>query len=210
MMPRNVIRVFSGLGLTVLAASFAQAGPVEFDFKDPKKVNSVAFFLDSTFEPFNGIATGVSGKITFDPASPSNTSGNITIETKSLVLANRGMQDTMLGAEWLDAKKNPKIEFTVKRVTDAKKASEMIHELTVVGDMTVRGVTRELSVAVKLTYLPNKLDERSSSMKGDLLMVRSNFTIKRKDFGIKPDASDKVVAEEIEIRVSVAGVNVKK
>jgi len=120
------------------------------------------------------------------------------------------MQDTLLGKDWLDVAKNPKIEFAIKKVTESKSEGGNIFDLTVVGDMTCKGVTKELTVPVKATYLAGKLSERSSKLTGDLLVLRAHFSMKRKDFGIKPDMTDKVVAEEIQLRVSIAGVNPKK
>ncbi len=196
--------------LPVLAAAPALAEPAEFDFKDPKGVNAVAFTLDSLLEPFTGVAAGITGKVKFDPANPQATTGAIAVATKSLYLDNKGMKETMYGPDWLDAQKNPNIEFTVKKVSDSKKTGDNVFEMTVVGDMTCKGVTKEITVPVKATYLPGKLSERSGKMNGDLLVLRSHFTIKRKDFGIKPDMTDKVVAEDIEIRVSIAGHHAKK
>jgi len=42
-------------------------------------------------------------------------------------------------------------------------------------------------------------------MKGDLLVIRSNFTIKRIDFGINPGAPQDKVSNEIELTLSIAG-----
>jgi len=202
-------RLFVVLAALVAAESVRAVG-TEFDFKDPKGVNSIAFILDSVVEPFTGVASGISGKVTFDPADPKATKGTITVETKSLHIENKGMKDTMHGPDWLDAAKNPKIEFTFKKVTDYKSAGDNVFDLTVVGDLTCKGVSKELTVPVKATLLPGKLNERSSKMTGDLLVLRANFAMKRKDFGIKPDMPDKVVAEEIQLRVSIAGVSPKK
>ncbi len=145
-----------------------------------------------------------------DPADPKATKGTITVETKSLHIENKGMKETLHGPDWLDVAKNPKIDFAIKKVTESKSAGDNVFDLTVVGDLTCKGVTKELIVPVKATYLPGKLGERSSKMTGDLLVLRANFVMKRKDFGIKPDMTDKVVAEEIQLRVSIAGVSPKK
>lgn len=197
--------VCSGLLILGMGASLAQAAATNFDFKDPKGVNSIVFMLDSTLEPIMGIASGISGTITFDPADPKATTGKITVPTKSLHTENKGMKDTMHDKDWLDAEKNPNIEFTIKKVTDAKSSEKDVHELTVVGDLTIKGITKEITVPVKATYLPGKLSERGGRAKGDLLVVRSNFSIKRADYKIKPEMDGKVVAEEIELRVSIAG-----
>ena len=206
---RRYSRLFVVLSAFVAGGSVRAAG-TEFDFKDPKGVNSIAFILDSLVEPFSGVASGISGKVTFDPADPKATKGTISVETKSLHIENKGMKDTLHGPDWLDVTKNPKIEFTFKKVTDYKSAGDNVFDLTVVGDLTCKGVTKELTVSVKATYLPDKLAKRSSKLTGDLLVLRADFVMKRKDFGIKPDMPGEVVAEDIQLRVSIAGVSPKK
>ena len=46
-------------------------------------------------------------------------------------------------------------------------------------------------------------------MKGDLLVIRSTFTVKRSDFGINPGAPQEKVTDEIELTLSVAGAAAK-
>ncbi len=50
------------LALTV-APGVSYPDPIQFDFKDPKKVNNVVFLLDAPLESINGTATGVSGTV---------------------------------------------------------------------------------------------------------------------------------------------------
>jgi polyisoprenoid-binding protein YceI len=181
------------------------AAAVSFDFKDPKSVNTIAFILDSTLEPILGVASGISGTVSFDPENPKAASGKIVVQAKSLHIENKGMQDTLHGADWLDVEKHPTIEFAFKKVTEARSPEKDVYELTVVGDLTCKGVTKEITVPVKATLLPGKLGERNRNTKGDLLVLRSNFVMKRTDFGIKPDITDKTVANDIELRVSIVG-----
>jgi polyisoprenoid-binding protein YceI len=194
----------SSIASLMIANSMAFAAATTFDFKDPKGVNTIAFILDSTLEPIVGVASGISGTVSFDPANPKATTGKITVQTKSLRTENKGMNDHMHGDEWLDAAKHPTIEFSIKKVTDAKTGEKDTHELTVVGDLTIKGVTKEVTAPVKVTHLPGRLSERTK-MKGDLLVVRSNFVIKRNDFNIQPEKDGKVVGSDIEVRVSIAG-----
>jgi hypothetical protein len=58
---------------------------------------------------------------------------------------------------------------------------------------------------VKLTYLKDKLGQRVPNMKGDLLVLRSTFIIKRSDFSINPSAPTDKVSDDIELTLSVAG-----
>ena len=58
---------------------------------------------------------------------------------------------------------------------------------------------------MKLTYLKDKLQQRVPGKKGDLLVVRSNFMIKRADFGINAGKFEDKVSNEIELNLSIAG-----
>ena len=64
---------FRRIGGGMIAAAVLLGGEIvrgddqEFDFKDSKRVNSLSFFLDSELEPIMGVASGISGKISYDP-----------------------------------------------------------------------------------------------------------------------------------------------
>jgi len=199
--------ILSLLSLAVLlGAASAAADAIEFDFKDPKGVNAMYFVLDSTLEPIMGLASGISGKVKFDPAKPEGMTGGIKVDAASLHIEHKGMKDHLRGPDWLDVEKYPNIDFAFKKVTDVKKGADSAVEMKVTGDFTCHGVTKEITIPVTANYLKGKLGERLRDKQGDLLVLRSNFSIKRKDFGIKPSMGNDVVAENIEIRVSIVGV----
>ena len=49
--------------------------------------------------------------------------------------------------------------------------------------MTIRNTTLKITVPVELTYLEGMLEKRNK-IPGDLLIVRSKFSVRRDDFGI--------------------------
>jgi len=183
------------------------AKPIEFDFADPKKVNSITFVLDSLLEPIMGLASGISGTVSYDPARPEATTGKITVTTESLHTENPGMKKTLQGADWLDAAAYPEISLTIKSVADVKQLGTEGTQMSVTGDFTCKGITKEITVPVIATYLKDKAGNRMRGAEGDLLVLRSKFSIKRSDFGIKKGMGSEVVAEEIELRVSIVGVS---
>ena len=78
----------------------------------------------------------------------------------------------------------------------------------VTGTLSIKGVARQITAPVKLTYLKDKLGARTNGqMQGDLLVIRANFTIKRSDFGINPKAPEDKVADTIELTLSIAGAS---
>lgn len=193
----------------VLPGITASAAPLTFDFKDPKGVNNVVFKLDAPLESINGTAAGVSGTITTDPANPANVKGRIVVDAASLQVPNPVMNEHLHGEKWIDSKTHPEIVFDLKEVTNVKREGDK-GTADVKGTLSLKGVTKEISVPVSVTYLPGKLRARGGDVDGDLLVVRSNFTINRSDFGIQPGQNTDKVAEQIELSLSIAGAAPKK
>lgn len=196
--------------LAVVAfASAAFAAPQSFDFKDPKGVNNAVFKLDAPLEAINGSANGISGTVEFDPAHPAATKGTIVIAAESLTVPNPMMKEHMHGNQWLDVAKFKEITFEAKSLSNVKTQGDNT-TADVAGSLTLHGVTKEITVPVKFTYLKDKLSQRIPKMEGDLLVIRSTFTIKRTDYGINPGAPTDKVTDEIELTLSIAGAAPKK
>jgi polyisoprenoid-binding protein YceI len=191
------------VGLTTLT-SVALAAPLSFDFKDPKGVNNAVFKLDAVLEATQGSANGVSGMVTFDPENPSATKGKILVTAASLHVPNPMMKEHLQGKDWMDVAKYPEITFEAKELKNVKVSSDTT-TADAVGTLTIKGVAKEITAPVKLTYLKDKLAQRVPNMKGDLLVIRTTFTIKRTDFGINPSAPEDKVSNDIELTLSIAG-----
>lgn len=203
-MKSTIITVITALGFAA-----ASAAPQTFDFKDPKGVNHAKFTLDAPLEAISGVANGVSGTLTVDTDKPEASSGTITVETKSLHVENPVMKEHMLGAEWLDAEKNPNITFKVKSLKDFK-MSDGKASATVVGTFSLKGVEKEIEAPATVTLLPGKLGDRTGGkMQGDLAVIRTSFTIKRSDYGINPKAPEDKVSDEITVTLAIAGASPK-
>ncbi len=190
---------FAAVAATSLASSQS------FDFKDPKGVNNAVFKLDAPLEAINGSANGISGTVTFDPENPAATKGKIVVSAESLHVPNPMMKGHMQGEQWMDVKKFPEISFDAKGLKNVKTAGDTT-TADAVGILTIKGVAKELTVPVRLTYLKDKLGARSNGqLQGDLLVIRANFEIQRGDFDINPGAPKDKVSETIELTLSIAG-----
>jgi len=187
-----------------LAASLT-AAPTSFDFKDPKGVNAVQFNLDSLLEPIIGTASGVSGQLSFDPAAPAATSGKILVAASSLKVPNSSMTDHLLGAGWIDAAAHPEISFELVKLDNVKTAGTTT-TADATGKFTLRGVTKDVTLPVKLTYLVDALEKRTKpGNKGDLLVVRGELIVLRSDYGIKPGQQEDKVSNEIKLTIALVG-----
>jgi len=187
-------------------AATAGAAPLAFDFKDPKGVNNVQFHLDAPLESISGQGTGLSGTVSFDSAAPEATTGRIVLAAASLTVGNPTMLEHLHSANWLDVAQFPEIVFEAKSVRGAVASGNSV-KAEATGVLTVKGVSREIVVPVTFTYLPGKLGARlgQPDLKGDLLVLRAQFSIKRSDFGIQAGQYTDKVSEEIQLTLSLAG-----
>jgi len=193
------------IALSSIALSLQAAEGLAFNFEDPKGVNTIRFNLDAPLETISGTTNGVTGTITFNPSAPESTSGSIVVDATSIKVPNPVMQDHIHSPGWIDSKKFGEITFEIKSVANVK-ASDKSVTADLTGTFTLHGVSKEITVPATFAHLPGKLADRSNGkMKGDLLVLRSKFSINRSDFGIKPGQNTDKVAEEIEISLALAG-----
>ena len=193
--------------LLLFSASFAVAafaGEETFDFKDPKGVNNVVFRTDAPLESINGTATNISGSVTFDPANPAGLKGRIVVAASSLRVPNNMMQGHLQGAQWLDVAKYPQITFETASVGNLKTEGDTT-TADVTGAFTLHGVSKQITVPVKIVFLKDKLKERLPTLNGDLLVIRAEFTVKRGDYGINKGAFEDKVSDDIKLSLAIAG-----
>jgi polyisoprenoid-binding protein YceI len=190
----------------VATALVSHAATQSFDFKDPKGVNNVQFKLDAPLESITGTATGIGGRVDFDLANPEATTGRITLDTRSLTVGNPLMGEHLRSEKWLDVAKHPTIVFEALAVQNLRRqGAQLVAEIR--GTLTVKGVTKNVTVPVTFTYLADKLGARAGDPKlqGDLLVLRANFSISRSEFGIQAGEMTDKVSETIDLSLSIAG-----
>lgn len=200
---RSSLLIAATLSATAL---LAHAAPQSFDFKDPKGVNHVQFKLDAPLESITGTGTGISGSVSFDPTAPAATSGRIELAVASLAVGNPVMSDHLRGEQWLDGANHPSIVFEALSATNVRTQGNNT-AADVSGRLTVKGVTKDVTIPVTFTYLADKLGARlgDAKLRGDLLVLRANFQINRSDFDLKPGQMTDKVAEAIDLSLSIAG-----
>jgi len=159
--------------------------------------------MDAPLESINGSGDGISGKVIFDPLKPELTKGSIVLEAKSLHVGNPVLKDHMHGEDWLNIQKFRKIKFNLTNLTNIKK-SKNVFIADAKGKMSIKNVTMEMNIPVKITYLKGLLEKRNR-VPGDLLILRSKFIVKRDDFDIQKGKNLEKVANNIEISLNLAG-----
>ena len=192
----------------VISSVFVTAKPIDFDFKDPKGVNNIIFQMDAPLESINGSGDSITGTVTFNPNKPEETKGAIYLESNSLHVGNPLLKEHMHGKEWLDVSKFKQIKFQLSKLHNIKKVKNDIFA-DAKGKMSIRHITIEMNIPVKITYLKDLLIKRNRTP-GDLLILRSKFVVQRDDFDIQKGQSLDKVANEIEISLNLAGAAPKK
>ena len=180
------------------------AASENFDFKDSKHGNTVTFKLVALKETIQGTANEISGTVTFDPQNPAATKGKILVAAKSLAVPNPIMKMHLHGGTWLDVQKYPEIAFEVKEMKNVKTEGDKT-SADVSGTFTLKGVSKDLIVPVTLTYLKDKLAQHQPGLNGDLLVVRTTFTIQRSDFNVNAHQNEDKVSDKIELTLGMAG-----
>lgn len=200
----QILRSIVFAGFTIISAV---AAPQTFDFKDPKGVNAIQFHLDSILEPINGTASEITGKVEFDPADIAATKGEVDVATKSLKVSNDKMTEHLLSAGWVDAATHQEISFEFAHLSDVKPAGDNKWSANAAGKFTLKGVSKEISVPVTLSYLPGQAGKRvgKPELGGDLLVVRGAFSVNRADFGIKPGQNEDNVSPVIQLTFGLVG-----
>lgn len=199
--------ILSVLAAATFLSANVSAESISFDFADPKGVNNIAFNLDATLESIMGYGKGVSGRVQFDPSAPGNTTGSIELDAKSLQVSNNMMTEHLLGKNWMQVDEFPTITFTLSSMDNVETTGN-ITTADAKGNLTVKGVTREITARVTLTFLKGKIQARMGprAADGDLLVLRTKFVVNRSEFNINAGNNLDKVAEEIEISMSLAGM----
>ncbi len=139
----------------------------------------------------------VAGTIHYDETDISKSRADITIDAASVNTRVAQRDDHLRSADFLDAAKYPTITFKSKRVEKGGQG-----RLKIIGDLTIRGVTKEVTLDVEGPTPPVK-DPQGSIRVGGQATARIN----RKDFGLTwnkaLEAGGVVVGDEVDITIDV-------
>ena len=177
------------------AASNGWAQAVEYQI-DP--VHSSAHFSVRHLMISNvrGEFAKVTGKVVYDPKNLKASSVEATIDATSINTHEPKRDDHLKSPDFFDVAKFPTLTFKSKRVEKAGKG-----KLRVTGDLTIRGTTREVVLAVEGPVPEVKMGPNLKSG------ASASTTINRKDFGLTwnraLEAGGWVVGDEIKITLEI-------
>jgi polyisoprenoid-binding protein YceI len=139
----------------------------------------------------------MTGSVRYDPADLSRTAVEATIDVNSINTRQENRDKHLKSADFFDVEKYPTLTFKSKRVIAATGG-----KLQVIGDLTMHGVTREVTLDVDGPTQPVR------DQNGNLHMGASAATkVNRRDFGLTwsraMDGGGVVVGEQVTIAIDI-------
>ncbi|MCG3462990.1 YceI family protein [Xenorhabdus bovienii] len=135
------------------------------------------------------------GDFAFDPQNPATDKVNVVIKTSSVDTNHAERDKHLRKPNFLNTEKYPEAKFT------STKISQEGEKYTVIGDLTLNGVTKPVTLNAKL------MGEGKDPWGGYRTGFEANGKIKLKDFDIKANLGPK--SQEVELVISVESVREK-
>lgn len=144
----------------------------------------------------HGAFPNIGGSVRFDPASPEEAQIDISIDAATLTTRQDQRDAHLKSPDFLDVANYPTITFKSKRII-----STAPNELEIVGDLTIRDQTREVTLQTEITT------EISNPFGGFKIGASATTKIDREDFGIMwnqaLEAGGVLVGKEINIQIEL-------
>lgn len=197
-MSRTVIAAAAAFTLMAGGAVVAQAALT----RTPSEVRAGAYALDSShgkitwsvdhlgFSTYVGQFVNVEATLNLDPANPSASTLTATIPLTDVAPNSDGLKAHLQTPDFFDTANHPTATFVSRSVTvDAEDPTEAV----VVGDLTLRGVTRPVTMEVEF-------NQAGPSMGGVYKVgFDGEATIKRSEFGV--NFAVPAVSDEVELHI---------
>jgi len=188
----------------------AKMGKV-FYVSDPMQRNQVTFESIAPLEDIVGTTNAIHGYAVFNPsAGRRGVRGKFVVPVKTLNTGIPLRDEHLKSGMWLDAENYPDLTFKVDEVRNARQvkwSSEFqTYNMTLVGPFTIHGVTKEVEIPARVTYL-RESEKTRQKMPGNLLAIRAEFDLELEDFNINgPPGQDLIgskVGESVTVEVSL-------
>jgi polyisoprenoid-binding protein YceI len=181
-------------GLFLAGASTVQAQTWTIDQAHSAAHFAVRHMMVATVRGDMGKITGV---VNFDPKQPAAGSIEASIDVAGIDTREPGRDTHLKSADFFDVANFPTITFKSKTIGAAAGGG-----YKVVGDLTIRGVTKEVVLDVE-PLRPTIKDQRGATRTG----TAGTTKINRQDFGVKwsrmLDGGGVVVSDEVSITIDV-------
>jgi polyisoprenoid-binding protein YceI len=184
---------YLGVAALLLSAHFAWAAEYAIDPAHSQVLFKIKHLGISTV---TGSFEKLSGQFSFDPQDLKSSRALATIEAASINTGVEQRDAHLRSPDYFDVEKFPQIAFASKEIipTDAS-------TFQVLGDLTLRGVTRPVVLEAKLGGILDA--DPWGNARADF---KASATLNRKDFGLAVETGDLILGEQIQILLEVEGI----
>lgn len=176
------------LALTAMVSTLAFSAQAAETYKLDASHTAITWHVSHFgFSTPSGKFMSVDGEVTLDEANPSASSVNVTVDVAGINSGVAKLDEHLKAPDFFDVAKFPTATFKSTKVTPTGKDTAKV-----VGDLTLHGVTKPVTLDVKL----NKIGENMMKLK--TAGFTASTTIKRSEFGITtyvPNLGDDVKIE---------------
>jgi polyisoprenoid-binding protein YceI len=182
----------------LVAATFAPDPKAYVRDENHSQIN---FLASSRLIDAEGFWSNWTANIMFDPDALEKSSVNITIDAKSIDTRVTMRDNDLRSKNFFYVDSFPTITFTSKIVnklagqtTDSLMSNT---KLNITGDLTIRGITKSITVPSTLVFFDRKANRGR---------VKGKFIVMRKDYNVGYDPPMNPVANEVDITFDVSFV----
>jgi polyisoprenoid-binding protein YceI len=171
-------------------------------FSIDKAHSDAAFQVRHLISKVRGRFTDFDGAIAFDEAHPERSTVEFTIQAGSIDTGTPDRDAHLRGEDFFAVDKYPTIAF--RSTSIAAKGGE---RFDVIGDLTIRGVTRQ--VAIPVDFLGTATDPWGNQK----IAFEGELTLNRKDFGLNWNAAIEtggfLVGDEVRVSLQIQAAAAK-
>ena len=147
---------------------------------------------DGSFRDFTG-------NVLYDQAHPERSHVSFTVQVASIDARSESRERVLLSDDFFDVQHFPTMTFTSTSVS-----AQPDHTLQVSGDITIRGVTKHVTVPVRYLGLNQLNNESHETFAG----FESSFTVDRTEFGVNGtrwSGGKLLLSKEVTIHLTIGG-----
>ena len=178
-----MIRSFLAASAVALALAAAPAFAADIYKLEPSHTSVTFQWTHFGFSHPSGKFMNAEGSVTLDQAAPAKSSVNVSFAIAGVNTGVPALDKEFQEANWFDAAKYPTATFKSTKVVVTGKDTAKV-----TGDLTIHGVTKPITLEVKLNQVGVKMGKKTAGFTATGTLNRSEFVIG----AYVPPVSDKI------------------
>ena len=146
--------------------------------------SAISFFVSNfRVRTVEGSIGGMQGTVKFNPADLAASRFEVSVSVATIDTENKKRDTHLKSADFFEVDTYPSISFVSKEFSETKKG------LSVIGDLTIKNVTKEVRIPF------------SERKEGGLQILEGSIEIKRKDYDVGTGTSTFMVGNDIRVNI---------